>query len=98
MSAFYQDLQYGLRGLMKQPGVTLIAVLSLAIGIGGNTAIFSVVNTVLLNPLPGIKEPHRLVRIIGGDPSDENNNRADAFTLSCERSLTRRVTNMCYGE
>ncbi|HKQ80474.1 MAG TPA: ABC transporter permease, partial [Blastocatellia bacterium] len=58
---------------MKQPGVTLIAVLSLALGIGANTAIFSVVNTVLLNPLPGMKEPHRLAELIGGDPSDINN-------------------------
>jgi len=73
MSAFYQDLSYGLHGLLKRPGVTLIAVLSLALGIGANTAIFSVINTVLLNPLPGMKEPHRLVRVIGGDQSDKNN-------------------------
>jgi len=73
MNAFYQDIRYGLRGLMKQPALGLIAILSLAFGIGANTAIFSVVNTVLLNPLPGMKEPHRLVRVIGGDPSDENN-------------------------
>jgi putative ABC transport system permease protein len=50
MSAFYRDLRYGLRGLMKQPGVILIAILSLAFGIGANTAIFSVINTVLLKP------------------------------------------------
>ncbi|MGH9939980.1 MAG: ABC transporter permease [Blastocatellia bacterium] len=73
MKAFYQDLYYGLRGLMKQPGVTLIAVLSLALGIGANTAIFGVVNTVLLNPLPGTEEPHRLVRLMGGDPSNKTN-------------------------
>jgi putative ABC transport system permease protein len=73
MAAFYQDLRYGLRGLIRQPALTLIAIFSLALGIGANTAIFSVVNTALLNPLPGMKEPRQLVRVAGGDPSDKNN-------------------------
>src|SRR5262245_41173242 len=73
MSAFYQDLCYGLRSLKKQPTLTLIAVLSLALGISANTAIFSAVNTMLLNPLPGMKEPRQLVRVVGGDPSDNKN-------------------------
>jgi len=58
---------------MKQPALTLIAIISLALGIGANTAIFCVVNAVLLDPLPGMKEPHRLVELIGGDPADEGN-------------------------
>src|SRR5215210_3866326 len=63
MSTFLQDLRYSSRMLWKNPGFMLVAVLSLAIGIGANTTIFSLVNGILLRPLPGISEPSRLVDI-----------------------------------
>jgi hypothetical protein len=74
METLLHDVRYGLHQLFKHPVFTILAVVSLGLGIGANTAIFSLVNTVLLRPLP-VREPSQLIEVYGS-----LNNGAD-FTI-----------------
>ena len=71
MSETIRDIRYALRTIAKTPGLTVITVLTLALGLGATTVVFSVVNTVRLRPLP-YASPDRLVRIVENIPPEEN--------------------------
>jgi hypothetical protein len=64
MERLLQDIRFGLRQLLRKPGFAALAIISMALGIGANTSIFSLLDTVLFRPLP-VQEPARLVQLFG---------------------------------
>src|SRR5215475_11552190 len=99
MESFIQDIRFGARVLAKKPGFTLIAALTLALGIGANTAIFSIVNAVLLQPLP-FAEPERLMWFGGWVGADKEQGVTPADFLDYReqsRSFTQIAASVFDG-
>src|SRR5579859_679564 len=93
METFVRDLRYAVRSLLHAGGFTAVAIITLAIGIGATTAMFSVVNAVLLRPLP-FKEPHRLVALSEFDTSRESPTSGPTFSYPDFADVRSRSKNL----
>src|SRR5947208_3252656 len=90
MPSFWQDLQYAFRVLRKTPGLTAVAVLTLALGIGVNTALFTVFDAFALRPLP-LKDPQQLVNLSGVNARGE---RVNLFSYLDYKDYRARVDSL----
>src|SRR5438552_4322616 len=88
IETIFQDLRYGFRMLAKSPGFTVVAVLTLALGVGLNTAIFSVVKAVLLNQLP-FRDPDRIVALAQSDSTNTHGDGVGGWTVEAWRTRSR---------
>src|SRR5215471_250490 len=88
-----QDLRFGLRLIRRSPSFTAVAVITLALGIGANTAIFSIVNAILLQPLP-FRDPSRLVAVLDSRPSAG----VEWFSVSPNRYEEWRRRNTAFSD
>jgi len=87
LSELFQDVRYGFRTLLKSPGFSLVAIATLAVGIGGNTAIFSFVDGALLKPLP-YADPDRIVQVLEKPPGGGRNGISTLNYLDWQKSNT----------
>ncbi|MGD1156369.1 MAG: ABC transporter permease [Terriglobia bacterium] len=98
MSALFQDLKYGLRMLAKNPGVSAVAVLSLALGIGANSTVFSIVDGMFLRPWP-VKNPSRLV-VVSTNPAKETGFTSSSYPdyLDIRNQVSAFEGVLAYGQ
>src|ERR1700745_3032923 len=98
MNGFLQDVRYAARGMMRARGLMLVAVATLALGIGANTAIFSVVNALLLRPLP-YADPDRLVMVwldmrARGGPATEWTGPSQQFDWKADTEVFQNLASI----
>src|SRR6185295_5449621 len=91
------DIRYGVRVLLKSPGFVIASVLSLALGIGANTTIFTMINSVFLQPLP-VEKPAELMYVYGSDSNNVNNVFGSYLPISYPNFVDYRAQNDVFSD